>query len=339
MDEKYLLIELDVGTVKIEMLPDVAPKHVERITALARDGAYDGIGFHRVIEGFMAQTGDVKFGKVADDGSVSASAGTGGSDLGNVPAEFSSLPFDRGVCGMARAQDVNSANSQFFIMFEEGHFLNNNYTVWGRVVEGMREYFHVCNIGRHRMIAMPSQAVDVAWHEFILFTREYKKFCDKALGRFLHHTPAEAMASQTEAQKGIQRAWKISCAREGIAPRAPNKLPLLFALDVELGVEELHGGEDSVVAATGAPADVLIGGPVAALGGIEGHVGHQAVLSPERMAADGLPLAFFPASGFATLPAVRCAADGARGTIVSRLGVSGEPALLACCFCFPPTMG
>ena len=107
-----------------------------------------------------------------------------------------------------------------------------------RVVEGMREYFHVCNIGRHRMIAMPSQAVDVAWHEFILFTREYKKFCDKALGRFLHHTPAEAMASQTEAQKGIQRAWKISCAREGIAPRAPNKLPLLFALDVELEIPD-----------------------------------------------------------------------------------------------------
>ena len=162
MDEKYLLIELDAGTVKIEMLPDVAPKHVERITALARDGAYDGIGFHRVIEGFMAQTGDVKFGKVADDGSVSASAGTGGSDLGNVPAEFSSLPFDRGVCGMARAQDVNSANSQFFIMFEEGHFLNNNYTVWGRVVEGME---HVDGIkrgaGGNGSVAEPDRMVKV----------------------------------------------------------------------------------------------------------------------------------------------------------------------------------
>ena len=107
-----------------------------------------------------------------------------------------------------------------------------------RVVDGMREYFHVCNIGRHRMISMPSQAVDVAWHEFILFTREYKKFCQKALGRFLHHTPAEAMKSQTAAQKGIQRAWKISCVREGIAPKAPNKLPLLFALDSELEIPD-----------------------------------------------------------------------------------------------------
>ena len=106
------------------------------------------------------------------------------------------------------------------------------------VVEGMREYFHVCNIARHKMIAMPSQAVDVAWHEFILFTRDYKKFCDKALGRFLHHTPAEAMSSQTKAQKGIQRAWKISCAREGIAPRAPNKLPILFALDDALEIPD-----------------------------------------------------------------------------------------------------
>lgn len=137
VDEKYLLIELENGTVKIEMLPDVAPKHVEQITTLAKRGDYDGIAFHRVIDGFMAQTGDVEHGKVADDGSVSSRAGTGGSDLGNVEAEFSSLPFDRGVVGMARAQSPNSANSQFFIMFEDGHFLNNNYTVWGRVVDGM----------------------------------------------------------------------------------------------------------------------------------------------------------------------------------------------------------
>ncbi|MEM9061437.1 MAG: peptidylprolyl isomerase [Pseudomonadota bacterium] len=137
VDEKYLLIELENGTVKIEMLADVAPKHVAQITALAKRGEYDGVAFHRVIDGFMAQTGDVEHGKVADDGSVSTRAGTGGSDLGNIEAEFSSLPFDRGVVGMARAQSPNSANSQFFIMFEDGHFLNNNYTVWGRVVEGM----------------------------------------------------------------------------------------------------------------------------------------------------------------------------------------------------------
>ena len=145
MSENLLTIELDHGTVKIEMLPDVAPKHVAQITALAERGAYDGIAFHRVIEGFMAQTGDVEYGAVADDGSVSSRAGTGGSDLGNIDAEFSSLPFDRGVVGMARAQNPNSANSQFFIMFEDGHFLNNNYTVWGRVIEGME---HVDKIKR-----------------------------------------------------------------------------------------------------------------------------------------------------------------------------------------------
>lgn len=137
VDDKYLLIELDNGTVKIEMLPDVAPKHVAQITTLAKRGAYDGVAFHRVIDGFMAQTGDVEHGKIGDDGSVSSRAGTGGSDLGNIEAEFSSLPFDRGMVGMARAQSPNSANSQWFIMFEDGHFLNNQYTVWGRVVEGM----------------------------------------------------------------------------------------------------------------------------------------------------------------------------------------------------------
>lgn len=132
-----MTIELDHGAVRIEMLPDVAPAHVARITELANRGAYDGIAFHRVIEGFMAQTGDVEHGQVAGDGSVSPRAGTGGSDLGHVAAEFSTLPFDRGVCGMARAGNPDSANSQFFIMFREGHFLNGQYTVWGRVVEGM----------------------------------------------------------------------------------------------------------------------------------------------------------------------------------------------------------
>ena len=158
MDEKYLHIELENGTVKIEMLPDVAPKHCERIATLAKDGAYDGIGFHRVIDGFMAQTGDVKFGKVADDGSVSSYAGTGGSDLGNVPAEFSSLPFDRGICGMARAQDPNSANSQFFIMFDDGHFLNGQYTNFGRVISGMD---HVDNIEKGEPPANPDRMITV----------------------------------------------------------------------------------------------------------------------------------------------------------------------------------
>lgn len=158
VDDKFLLIELKSGTVKIEMLADVAPKHIEQITALAKAGEYDNVAFHRVIDGFMAQTGDVEHGKIGDDGAVSGRAGTGGSNLGNIEAEFSSMPFDRGMVGMARAQSPNSANSQFFIMFEDGHFLNNNYTVWGRVVEGME---HVDNITRGEPPASPDKMISV----------------------------------------------------------------------------------------------------------------------------------------------------------------------------------
>lgn len=122
------------GTVVIDMLPDVAPQHVAQITALAGEGAYDGVVFHRVIDGFMAQTGDVSNGRVGGD---LRRAGTGGSDRPDLPAEFSEIPFDRGVVGMARAANPNSANSQFFIMFEPGYFLNGEYTVVGRVIEGM----------------------------------------------------------------------------------------------------------------------------------------------------------------------------------------------------------
>jgi cyclophilin family peptidyl-prolyl cis-trans isomerase len=122
------------GTVQIDLLEDVAPLHAAQITALAEQGAYDGVVFHRVIEAFMAQTGDVSFGKNPEDMSR---AGMGGSDLGNIPAEFSDVPFDRGVVGMARSQNPNSANSQFFIMFEPGYFLNGQYTVVGRVTAGM----------------------------------------------------------------------------------------------------------------------------------------------------------------------------------------------------------
>jgi peptidylprolyl isomerase len=136
--ENTLVIEVDTGSgggaVVIEMLPDVAPAHVEQIKALARDGAYDGVVFHRVIEGFMAQTGDVRHGRAGGD---TGRAGTGGSDRPNLPAEFSKLPFDRGTVGMARSQRPDSGNSQFFIMFREGHFLNGQYTVWGRVIAGM----------------------------------------------------------------------------------------------------------------------------------------------------------------------------------------------------------
>ena len=123
------------GTVTIDLFEDVAPQHVAQITALAEEGAYDGIVFHRVIDGFMAQTGDVEFGKI--DGGDMRMAGRGGSDRPDLPAEFSDLPFDRGVVGMARSQNPNSANSQFFIMFQEGYFLNGQYTVVGTVTEGM----------------------------------------------------------------------------------------------------------------------------------------------------------------------------------------------------------
>ncbi|MEL6521119.1 MAG: peptidylprolyl isomerase [Pseudomonadota bacterium] len=121
------------GTIVIDLAEDLAPQHVEQIVGLAEEQAYDNVVFHRVIDGFMAQTGDVQFGKVGATGR----AGTGGSDRPDIPAEFSDAPFDRGVVGMARAQDPNSANSQFFIMFQDGHFLNNQYTVVGRVIEGM----------------------------------------------------------------------------------------------------------------------------------------------------------------------------------------------------------
>jgi peptidylprolyl isomerase len=122
------------GTITIDLLEDIAPKHVAQIAAIAASGGYDGVVFHRVIEGFMAQTGDVEFGKMGDDMSR---AGMGGSEMPNIDAEFSAEPFERGTVGMARSQHVDSANSQFFIMFAPGEFLNGQYTVVGRVTEGM----------------------------------------------------------------------------------------------------------------------------------------------------------------------------------------------------------
>ncbi len=122
------------GTVTVDLFDDVAPKHVEQISALAAAGQYDGVVFHRVIDGFMAQTGDVEHGRL---GGNLGRAGTGGSDRPDLPAEFSDINFDRGVVGMARAQNPNSANSQFFIMFQPGPFLNGQYTVVGQVTEGM----------------------------------------------------------------------------------------------------------------------------------------------------------------------------------------------------------
>ncbi len=123
------------GTVIIDLLPEVAPKHVAQIVALARQGAYDNVVFHRVIDGFMAQTGDVQYGKAGGDLSM---AGMGGSAMPDIPAEFTdALSFQRGVVGMARAQDPNSANSQFFITFGDASFLDGQYTIVGNVVSGM----------------------------------------------------------------------------------------------------------------------------------------------------------------------------------------------------------
>ncbi|MEX0311092.1 MAG: peptidylprolyl isomerase [Tateyamaria sp.] len=134
-------IEIEVtgeanGTIAIDLLEDAAPQHVARITALAEGGEYDGVAFHRVIDGFMAQTGDVQFGDTTD-GYNGRRAGTGGSDQPDLPAEFSDITFDRGVVGMARSQSPNSANSQFFIMFQPGPFLDGQYTVVGRVTNGL----------------------------------------------------------------------------------------------------------------------------------------------------------------------------------------------------------
>jgi peptidylprolyl isomerase len=142
--ENTILIELKDGTVAIELLVDVAPQHCARMKELARAGEYDNVVFHRVIDGFMAQTGDVQHGDFVE-GFDLRRAGTGGSDKPDVPAEFSKLPHDRGSIGAARSQSPDSANSQFFISFSDNAFLNGQYTVYGRVISGME---HVDAIAR-----------------------------------------------------------------------------------------------------------------------------------------------------------------------------------------------
>ncbi len=139
-----LLIELSHGDVVVELHSDIAPLHVDRIKTLAKDGFYDGIIFHRVIEGFMAQTGDP------------TGTGYGGSDYPDLRAEFSNKPFERGTIGMARSSNPNSANSQFFICFEPASFLNGQYTVWGTVIEGME---NVDKIARGEPPANPDKII------------------------------------------------------------------------------------------------------------------------------------------------------------------------------------
>ncbi|MEX0367193.1 MAG: peptidylprolyl isomerase [Ruegeria sp.] len=155
--ENTIIVELKDGNVVIELLPDVAPQHSERMKELARSGEYDNVAFHRVIDGFMAQTGDVQHGDM-EDGFNLRMAGTGGSSLPDLPAEFSKLPHDRGTLGAARSQNPNSANSQFFINFKDNHFLNGQYTVYGRVIEGME---HVDAIVRGEPPATPDRMISV----------------------------------------------------------------------------------------------------------------------------------------------------------------------------------
>ena len=131
--ENTILMELKDGTVTIELMPGIAPEHCARMKELARAGKYDNVAFHRVIDGFMAQTGDVQHANMEQDYNPRR-AGTGGSDLPNLKAEFSRIPHDRGTIGAARSQNPDSANSQFFINFGDNHFLNGQYTVYGRVI-------------------------------------------------------------------------------------------------------------------------------------------------------------------------------------------------------------
>lgn len=144
--ENTLIIETTQGRVVIAMRPDLAPGHVERIKKLAREGFYDGIPFHRVIEGFMAQTG------------CPHGTGTGGSSYPNLKAEFNREPHVRGVCSMARAQSPDSANSQFFICFDDATFLDGKYTVWGKVIEGME---NVDKIKRGEPVQNPDKMISV----------------------------------------------------------------------------------------------------------------------------------------------------------------------------------
>ncbi|WP_018687901.1 peptidylprolyl isomerase [Ahrensia kielensis] len=150
--ENTLILDTTKGEVVIEMRPDLAPNHVARIKELARAGEYNGVVFHRVIDGFMAQTGDVKFGKQGGASFDANRAGMGGSDKPDLAQEFSDENHGRGACSMARAQNPNSANSQFFIVFDDASFLNKQYTVWGQVTEGMD---NVDQLKRGEPVQMP----------------------------------------------------------------------------------------------------------------------------------------------------------------------------------------
>jgi len=152
--ENTLVLETTKGKVALELFPDAAPNHVARIKELAREGAYNNVVFHRVIDGFMAQTGDVQYGKTDSPEFHPQRAGVGGSKKPNLKAEFSDKPHKRGTASMARAQDPNSANSQFFICFEDAPWLDKQYTVWGQVIEGMD---YIDKIERGEPVAKPDK--------------------------------------------------------------------------------------------------------------------------------------------------------------------------------------
>ena len=156
--ENTIILTLKDGEVVIELLADVAPKHAERMKQLARDKAYDNVAFHRVIGGFMAQSGDVENANMESPSYNPRRAGTGGSQYPDLPAEFSKLPHDRGTLGAARSQNPNSANSQFFINFNDNHFLNGQYTVYGRVIAGME---YVDKITKGEPPANPDRMITV----------------------------------------------------------------------------------------------------------------------------------------------------------------------------------
>lgn len=141
------------------------------------------------------------------------------------------------------------------------------------VFQGLRDFFHLCHEAKGRHVAMPSQVVDDAWHGFILHTRAYDAFCRRALGRFLHHTPAEAMASATVAREGIKRAWRLACAREGIDPKAPDRLPLLFALDARLAIANGFRYVPDCRAAARGDAGVYCASHIGCSGGCAGDCG------------------------------------------------------------------
>ena len=155
-----MILKLINGDVKIELFQDVAPNHVKRIKELANSGKYDNVVFHRVIDGFMAQTGDVKFGNSSNSNFDLRRAGMGGSDLPNLKAEFSDIPHERGTLSMARSSDPNSANSQFFICFEAAPHLDRQYTIFGKVIEGMENIDKITKgAGANGLVSNPDKII------------------------------------------------------------------------------------------------------------------------------------------------------------------------------------